>query len=299
MDNHLQKLQRLDYLDGWRGLAIALVLEGHFLNWLPLETGRLGVDIFFCLSGLLMSRILFVQRVPLPTFYKRRISRIAPAFITFVLVIYPVATYRSMTWTWTEFASTLVFLRTYIPSQPGIWGANLPIGHLWSLNVEEHCYIFMSLLVFLKFLRGREGFALLLAGLGCILTGIIYVKLANGAPTWGSLGTEVAASHLLVSSGYFLLRQRVTRPAPGWVPLVAIVAASLCYTTWLPWWSHLIVSPLLLAIAVNHLADAPPWLHKLLSRPLLRSLGLWSFSIYLWQQPFYSDRNIVSATSVL
>jgi len=71
---------------------------GHFLNWLPFETGRLGVDIFFCLSGLPMSRILFVQRVPLTTFYKRRISRIAPAFVTFVFVfvIYPMATYRHM-----------------------------------------------------------------------------------------------------------------------------------------------------------------------------------------------------------
>ena len=41
--------EHINYLDGWRGLAIALVLEGHFLGMIPLETGRMGVDIFFCL----------------------------------------------------------------------------------------------------------------------------------------------------------------------------------------------------------------------------------------------------------
>ena len=51
--------EHVNYLDGWRGLAIALVLEGHFSGLIPLETGRLGVDVFFCLSGYLMSGILF------------------------------------------------------------------------------------------------------------------------------------------------------------------------------------------------------------------------------------------------
>jgi len=49
------------YLDGWRGLAILLVLEGHFLSILPLNTGRLGVDVFFCLSGFLMRALCRFQ----------------------------------------------------------------------------------------------------------------------------------------------------------------------------------------------------------------------------------------------
>ena len=71
---------RMRYLDGWRGLAILLVLEGHFLSILPLNTGRLGVDVFFCLSGFLMSGLLFIKQQPLSIFYKRRISRVFPVF---------------------------------------------------------------------------------------------------------------------------------------------------------------------------------------------------------------------------
>jgi len=52
---------RMRYLDGWRGLAILLVLEGHFLSILPLNTGRLGVDVFFCLSGFLMRALCRFQ----------------------------------------------------------------------------------------------------------------------------------------------------------------------------------------------------------------------------------------------
>ena len=62
------RLRHIDYLDGWRGLAIALVLQSHFLAIGGFNSGRLGVHVFFVLSGLLMGRILFIKRVPLGTF---------------------------------------------------------------------------------------------------------------------------------------------------------------------------------------------------------------------------------------
>ena len=49
------ELRRIDYLDGWRGLAIFLVLQGHFFAIQGWHSGRMGVDIFFCLSGLLVN----------------------------------------------------------------------------------------------------------------------------------------------------------------------------------------------------------------------------------------------------
>jgi peptidoglycan/LPS O-acetylase OafA/YrhL len=48
---HRSPLQHIQYLDGWRGLAIALVLEGHFLGALPIDAGRFGVDVFLCCQG--------------------------------------------------------------------------------------------------------------------------------------------------------------------------------------------------------------------------------------------------------
>ena len=90
-----QLADRLDYLDGWRGLAIVLVLQSHFLPSHAIDSGQLGVDIFFCLSGLLMSNLLFVKRVSLVHFYKRRISRILPAFLLFITVVYGLAAWRA------------------------------------------------------------------------------------------------------------------------------------------------------------------------------------------------------------
>ena len=75
-------------LDGWRGIAILLVLQAHFLPINYIHTGRFGVDVFFVLSGLLMSNILFVKRTPLKIFYVRRISRIFPVFFVFVITVY-------------------------------------------------------------------------------------------------------------------------------------------------------------------------------------------------------------------
>ena len=178
-------MQHIQYLDGWRGLAIALVLEGHFLGALPIDAGRFGVDVFFVLSGFLMAGLLFVQRQPLPLFYKRRVSRIVPAFVLFTLTSYGIALALGRATSVSEVLSTLAFLRTYYPLPPDIWHAGLPIGHLWSLNVEEHSYVFMSALVALGLLRGREQWLLLSAAVATMVVGIGYAKLGAAAPARG------------------------------------------------------------------------------------------------------------------
>ncbi|TIX35964.1 MAG: acyltransferase, partial [Mesorhizobium sp.] len=76
---------RLAYLDGWRGLSIALVLIGHFFPVPGINLGVMGVEFFFVLSGRLMAEILFVERYPLKAFFKRRFSRIYPALLIFVV----------------------------------------------------------------------------------------------------------------------------------------------------------------------------------------------------------------------
>ena len=74
---------RYDYLDGWRGLAIGILLIGHFFPVPGINLGAVGVNLFFVLSGWLMARLLFVQQVSSASFYRRRISRIFPAHFFF------------------------------------------------------------------------------------------------------------------------------------------------------------------------------------------------------------------------
>jgi peptidoglycan/LPS O-acetylase OafA/YrhL len=277
------------YLDGWRGLAIALVLEEHFLGVMAIRSGRLGVDIFFCLSGLLMSNILFVRRVPLATFYKRRFSRIYPAFLVFVLAVYMLSRLRDLPSTLGELVATLTFFRTYFPLQPEIWDSSLPIGHLWSLNVEEHSYVFLSLLTLISFLRGREWITLILSGVFCLLLHGVYIRFPAYAPHWTGHGSENAAAPLLISAGYSLCCARVSPQIRAWMPLAALGSATVCYSDLSAAWSSRLFGPFLLAFTANHLAQSPPWFRAALESHSLRLLGVWSFSIYLWQQPFYKN----------
>jgi peptidoglycan/LPS O-acetylase OafA/YrhL len=283
------ELQRIDYLDGWRGLAILLVLQGHFLIIQGWHSGRMGVDVFFCLSGLLMSRLLFQRRVPLTTFYKRRISRIIPAFFLYLLIVFGIAALIGKAAPASEVVPTALFLRSYLPADFHMFASPYPIGHLWSLNVEEHSYIFLSLLTLLPFLRGREGVALIGFGLLTIAIHLSYFTFPSIAPPieyW--VRSEVAATNLLLSAGYSLLRDRTAPYVRPWMPVAAFALGSALYVgSVFPWMLTMTVAPFFLAFTVNHLAEAPRWVRTALSWTPLRLLGIGSFSIYLWQQPFY------------
>ncbi|MBK8743115.1 MAG: acyltransferase [Betaproteobacteria bacterium] len=281
---------RVDYLDGWRGLAILLVLQEHFFSLRGFASGSLGVNIFFCLSGLLISRILFVQRVPLSTFYKHRISRIFPVFFLFVVLVYGTAVLMGHPGTWPEFIATITLLRTYLPIYPDIWHTGLPIGHLWSLNVEEHGYIILSALTVIAAVRHRSGWLLVLLGVATIGIHLAYYRYAALAPANYEIRTETAAAYLLISAGYFLLRERFVPLVKPWMPLAAIGLAVACYWRGIPEWFSAVATPFLLAFAVNHLGQAKAAVLTALAAAPLRLLGICSYSVYLWQQPFYEFR---------
>ena len=279
-------LSHVDYLDGWRGMAILLVLQNHFFAWEPFESGPLGVNIFFCLSGLLMSELLYIKRTPLALFYQRRVSRIVPAFLVFVIVIYGWAYLVGNRHSWSEFFFTLTFLRSYLPPVPGLWQVNLPIAHLWSLNVEEHCYIVMSGLTLFAALRGHEALALTAAGLLTFVIHVVYAAIPGIAPLNYGIHTEIVASNILFSAGYCLIRHRVVPWVKPWMPVVSFLLAIACYWQRVPTWVWGLMSPILLAFTVNHLKEAPALVRRVLSIRTLRLFGIWSYSLYLWQQPF-------------
>ena len=261
------ELEHINYLDGWRGLAIFLVLQGHFFAIPGVHSGRMGVDVFFCLSGLLMSKILFVRRVPLGTFYKRRITRILPAFLLYIGVIFSIAAAIGKGASFEEIVPTALFLRAYIPADVHMFVNGYPTGHLWSLNVEEHCYIFLSLLTLFVSLRGREGVVLILAGLASIAIHWLYVLVPASAPPpefW--VRTEAASAGLLLSAGYALLKDRFMPWIKPWMPVAAFGLGALFYVgVVFDWMIPMTVSPLLFAFAVNHLAEAPQAVRNALS----------------------------------
>ena len=187
-----------------------------------------------------------------------------------------------------EIFATLLFLRTYIPADPGIWDTKVAIGHLWSLNVEEHAYIILSLLTLFLVNTNRIAYVLLALGTFTLLLSAYHYQTSTPEdfPLY-LIRTESAVVFIFYSAGYGLLRRRLNWNLPVWVPVLCFAVAVLCYAQQLPLWLIFSASPILLAVAVNHLDNVPKFVNAILTFPVLRYLGLWSYSIYLWQQFFY------------
>ncbi len=287
-DTRNSSVNRVHSWDGWRGLAITLVLCGHFYDIEWLWEDRMGVDVFFVLSGMLMSKILFEKRLSLKDFYIRRLSRIFPVLVVYITAIYCISWLYSIDFRFTEIFASLFFLRTYLPADPGIWDTKVAIGHLWSLNVEEHAYIILSLITLFMVNARRIAVVLLILGTLTLLLSAHHYK--NSAPEDFPLyliRTESAVVFIFFSAGYGLLRRQLHWSLPSWVPVLCMAGTVVCYAQQLPLWLIFSVSPILLAIAVNHLDTVPKFVDVILTFPVLRYLGLWSYSIYLWQQFFY------------
>lgn len=290
--------QRLVYLDGWRGLAIISVLIGHFLSvyFPPLFIlGGYGVTLFFVLSGRLMADILFVQRQPLPLFLQRRAARILPTLIVFANVM---ALY-SMIWfarrgmvvmaPW-EYLAALTFTINYVQALGGGTESRY-LAHLWSLCVEEHCYIILATIAFLGSRCGIASRWLLLA-LGCAsLVRAIPLWLENPdgvhAVYWR---TEVSAAPLMLSAALRVWIDEKRAACPRIALLLGasspwVLGCSLMLFFAAPNILRYTLGPVLLVLAVNGLDTSPATFRRWLAHPILQSFGILSYSLYLWQQP--------------
>lgn len=281
-------LKHFDYLDGWRGLAIGLLLIGHFFPQPGINLGTFGVNLFFVLSGWLMVRLLFVQQVPISRFYRRRISRVFPTHYIFLVMVLLWWALSAREIVWDEALKSALFVNNYFADTgPAV----MPFGHIWSLAVEEHSYILLSLIA----LAARRKWLQPVVAIGSCCVGFVamgiwyWMHWKGAALEFGKWPhSEVSAFGIFIS-GFFLLyfhRRGVPKLPLFTVPLLFVLALAL------HWWSvpspvRTFVGVSLLALAVNLLGQVPAQLRSLLGFAPLRQLGLWSFSIYLWQQPFY------------
>lgn len=283
----MSDLKHIACLDGWRGAAIAALLLGHFFPVPGLNFGALGVNLFFVLSGLLMTNILFVQQQPLGTFYRRRIARIFPSVYVFLVLMTGLFLLSGRKVSLLELLSAATFTNNYVMPD-GRW--SMPFGHVWSLSVEEHTYVVLSLLALLTRAVGGKGLRAI-GAVVCLVATIacVYAWTHSGAALSRLyLHTEVAAFGIVVSGLVFLCGFK--RQRAGWdrvaVPVLLLAGAAA------HWWSAPAPLRLLLgcgafALAVNRLQYAPQAVIKVFEFAPLRQIGVWSFSLYLWQQPFY------------
>ncbi|WP_430254475.1 acyltransferase family protein [Neorhizobium sp. DAR64872/K0K18] len=284
------------YLDGWRGLAIVAVLVGHFAHVPGINLGPFGVELFFVLSGRLMAEILILKRVKLDTFFFRRFSRIFPALLFLASTLFMVSSVAILSgYNYDAFVEPIDYVASIILIYNYAYVAGYArsaLDHIWSLSVEEHCYIFLAVTTWM--LRRRQNLVLVtvgLVGMTAMISGIIQQLAFNIGEHQMYWRTDVRSASIFLSFALFLLLANRSSQSSDFAKLIspaAFVMALACNLDIFPIWVKYSIGTLLLAVSLNSLAATFETIKGWLSSKILTTFGMLSYSIYLWQQPFYS-----------
>ena len=299
----------LPTLDGWRGIAILMVVIGHAVKP-PYCTGESsagwcryvllgghGVALFFALSGFLItSRLLdeYDRRggISLRGFYVRRAFRILPAAFGVLCVLSILGVLGVLPIAPIEIISSLFFFRNYVPLFIGDDGHGFYTALFWSLAVEEHFYLMWPLLLSVSLRRGVAGrvaigLAIAIAAWRRLDGHYRWVEHALEVPHYMFyVRTDIRLDALLWGCTLALLLRdpaiapiikRLLKP-PVWALLLVAYAAGIA----LEWrgvlWHTLLAPPMIVGTMLY--ADALPG--RVLELRPLRWIGRISYSLYLW-----------------
>lgn len=300
-------------IDGLRAVAVLSVMLYH-AGFSLFAGGYVGVDIFFVISGYLITGIVVRQcnegRFSLATFCERRARRIMPALTFILLVCLPFAWWfmppvALTAFSKSLFASSLFSGNFYFWRLEGGYFADdsgpIPLRHLWSLAVEEQFYLLFPSSVYLIFRFARR--ALRSAIIVALLTSLALCAVAGHiAPAANFFLIPMRAWELLAGAALSLwpTRRDAFAPRGRASDLLALVGAALVVVpifllddmSGFPWpWAlpPVVGTVLLLAFATPRTAVG--WI--LASRPFV-AIGLISYSAYLWHQPVLAFARLIS-----
>jgi peptidoglycan/LPS O-acetylase OafA/YrhL len=290
-------------IDGLRAIAVLSVVLFH-ARVAPFSGGYVGVDIFFVISGFLITRLIAddieQRRFSIVHFYERRIRRIFPALYLVVLICFIPALWLLMPLDLKRFgeaaAATTVFLSNVLFwHRSGYFGESAtvqPLLHTWSLAVEEQFYVVypLFLIVVMRLMRGHGRRLLLIAGLlvASLIASVVITRY------WPSAGFYLPASRaweLLLGAMLALrppapIHNRAMRELIAGGGLAAILAAIFLFSPETAFPGYAALLPCLGAAALIYAGTSGRSVAtSLLGAPACRFVGLISYSFYLWHWP--------------
>jgi peptidoglycan/LPS O-acetylase OafA/YrhL len=307
---------RFSGVDGLRGLAVLAVIAYHFAtSWLP--AGFLGVDMFFVVSGFLITRLLLSEArtdggIRLRNFWARRARRLLPALTAMLAVVAVLALGRSSAAMLHDLRAQFVATLAYVANWQFIFGHTsyfgaasgpTPLLHVWSLAVEEQFYLVFPVLLFVwlrVFPRSRDWLAVVFVA-GAVTSTILMALFYDvGDPTRVYFGTDTHAMGLLLGAALCVWmradgprRQRgqhASEPKTG-AALVAFVAVVLCMrfagdnSDWLYRGGFLAFSAAVCLVLSGVVRAPRSALGRAFASSTLVAIGLRSYSLYLWHWP--------------
>jgi peptidoglycan/LPS O-acetylase OafA/YrhL len=305
----IRELGHVPALDALRGIAIALVLVAHAGDQLP--GGRLGVDLFFVLSGFLITSLLLTEwsrngSFSLRRFYERRARRLLPALVVMLAVylavtsallvadqIDPARWRASLLWSVFGLTYLVNVVQTFV-GPPEAY----EIGHLWTLAQEEQFYLLWPPILLLLLARNVSARTLMwgLAGLAVAVACYRAAVWASGASFfrgWASVDTH--ADPILIGCAFGVAFSfGLVRRVPPWMPLVLLVPATVAllglglptkplYSVGVPLFA-LASGAAILSVTIH----PDSWGARLLDWRALRWLGAISYGLYLIHQPVFA-----------
>ena len=304
-------------LDGLRALSVLAVIAYHAdLAWIP--GGFLGVEVFFVVSGFLITTLMLEERaqtgsVSLRSFWLRRARRLMPAlFVMLVALAFAVATFATVHAP--DFRRDVVPSLLYVSNwwqiffveTPYFAPTDLPVlRHLWSLAVEEQWYLVWPL-AFLAFRRRSarmSGMVLAIASLGIMVgTALLWLPDSEQRTNFLYLSTPTRASGLLLGAALAFVwkpwagEQDVRRLRSIAADAAAIVAIGVIayamatqhvddrslYMGWLP--ATTLGSTVVIAVIVR---PSISLVARVMRNPVLAAIGRRSYGLYLWHWPIF------------
>ena len=293
-------------IDGLRALAVLPVILFH-AGFSIFSGGFVGVDIFFVISGYLITTNIISEleqgKFSIINFYERRARRILPALFFIMLACIPIAWFLLLPNDMHSFSKSLIAVSIFASNilfrhESGyfdIASELKPLLHTWSLAVEEQYYVIFPFLLMFFWKPDKKNILI-------ILGSIFFISF--GLAQWGSYAKPSSAYFLLLGRGWELLTgsfaafflsqkkylrfKKNFREIAGWGGLVLILYAIFIHSKNTPYPGVYALIPTTGTLLIILFSKQDTTLGKFLGNKVFVSIGLISYSAYLWHQPLFA-----------
>ena len=306
------------HIDGLRAVAVLPVILYHAEISL-FSGGYVGVDVFFVISGYLITSIILEdikrQRFSVSAFYERRARRILPALFAVLIVCIPLAWLWMLPSDFEEFSKSVAAVSVF-SSNILFWQESgyfqtadelRPLIHTWSLGVEEQFYIFFPVMLLLGWRFAKEYLGLLI-GIGFVASLAMAHYASSNHPDANFYLLPTRGWELMVG-GYLAYVEQVrvvkdtnvsksVRAALSIFGLSLIFAAVFYFDQSTKHPGMITMMPVLGTAILIRYGSCPGPVNKLLTIPAIVGIGLISYSLYLWHQPLFVFARLYSLDEV-
>ena len=305
------KLAYRPEIDGLRAIAVSAVILYHaqisIFGHQPFKGGFIGVDIFFVISGYLITSIILKELVTTGTFsfkhfYERRIRRILPALLFVMLVSLPFAWMYLLPSIFIDFSKSILyslgfssnFYFHYSGLEYSVEGLRHPFLHTWSLSVEEQYYILFPIVLLVTFKYFRKYLVHVLI-LGFIISLGLAEWTSRNYPSasfyflhtriWELLAGSLLA-YFEINNGHRSKNETLNLILPT-IGLILIGQSILFFNDEMFHPSFYSLSPIIGVCLIVWFSNKNELITKILSSKLFVGIGLISYSLYIWHYPIF------------